>query len=580
MIVTGDPFACLRAEPILHRQYDARCLTRLELELDRSGLVEEASVRFQPILALRHFVFAASLQEDEVRDVEPRDLQGFGGFGAGPHPFAVEQGPRAEAASRPRDSSETAARPSRDRREQACAAPSRPTAAQLTRGRRPLGIAPRRAVSKNPRSDVSVSAAFPNDTELVSESEFLHYNSHHAKWTWSGRRIVIAPPRKHSHTRRDFFSRTLGRALGSVPLMDLAFYRASWTRALAQNTAPQKVFHIQKAADGVYFAEARTQAVIISSAVIFVNARDVLVVDSQTSPSASAALIGQIKKEVTEKPVRYVVNTHFHDDHSQGNAAFKHSFPKVDFIATKVTAELIAKEVPVRLKETLEKSIPESIEKVRGLSAKAATAAEKAFWAEQLRQYKAFQAEMKNFELELPTITFEDKHVIRDRDHELQIGFHGRSHTAGDVVVFLSAETRPGHGRHDQRQFALHARCVSEGVGENNRLGESALMGSGPFRTRTDYVAGARRPISQLHRRDERPGGEGKRAGKSLDELKKSDRRRIAPFPSRSRLRPLCGGDPDSLFPHWGRTFVNIKENFQDAVNGVTANCFRRIDFG
>src|SRR5262249_28326860 len=36
----------------------------------------------------------------------------------------------------------------------------------------------------------------------------------------------------------------------------------------------------------------------------------------------------------------------------------------------------------------------------------------------------------------LPTVTFGKTHVIRDKDHDLHVEFHGRAHTAGDVVVF------------------------------------------------------------------------------------------------------------------------------------------------
>jgi hypothetical protein len=77
----------------------------------------------------------------------------------------------------------------------------------------------------------------------------------------------------HSHpTRRDFFARPLGGALAGGALLELAFQRAAWARALAP-TAGAKLFNISKAADGVYFAEARLQTVINASSVIFDNSR-------------------------------------------------------------------------------------------------------------------------------------------------------------------------------------------------------------------------------------------------------------------------------------------------------------------
>src|SRR6266436_5291213 len=45
-----------------------------------------------------------------------------------------------------------------------------------------------------------------------------------------------------------------------------------------------------------------------------------------TKPSAARALIEQIKK-LTPKPVKFVVNTHFHWDHYQGNEAYPSSWP-------------------------------------------------------------------------------------------------------------------------------------------------------------------------------------------------------------------------------------------------------------
>ena len=61
---------------------------------------------------------------------------------------------------------------------------------------------------------------------------------------------------------------------------------------------------------------------------------------------------------------------------------------------------------------------------------------EKAAVQERIRQLEAFQKEMQNFQPVFPTVTFGKTHVIKDKDHELHVEFHGRAHTAGDVVVY------------------------------------------------------------------------------------------------------------------------------------------------
>src|SRR5262249_44655510 len=133
----------------------------------------------------------------------------------------------------------------------------------------------------------------------------------------------------HTHTRRDFFGTFAKRILAGAGLLELAHYRAAWFRALAA-TSDSQLFDIEMVAPGVYFARARAQALVNANAAIFVNANDVLVVDSHSKPSAAASLIAQIKKEVTPNPVRYVVNSHFHWDHTQGNHVYRASEPKID----------------------------------------------------------------------------------------------------------------------------------------------------------------------------------------------------------------------------------------------------------
>ena len=86
-----------------------------------------------------------------------------------------------------------------------------------------------------------------------------------------------------------------------------------------------KTYKFEKIADGVYYATGGFG----SNNVVIVNDQDVLVVDDGTTPAAARAFLEDIKK-ITNKPVRYVVNTHFHYDHTDGNSVFG---PEVQIIA-------------------------------------------------------------------------------------------------------------------------------------------------------------------------------------------------------------------------------------------------------
>jgi hypothetical protein len=135
-------------------------------------------------------------------------------------------------------------------------------------------------------------------------------------------------PHRHSHpSRRDFFRTVMGSALAGASLLELAQYRAAWAQARA-STANADLFDIEKVADDVYFARAKPTAILNCNAGIFVNSRDVVVVDAHSKPSAAASLIAQIKKDITPKPVRYLVDTHFHWDAPRGMRPMRQTAPR------------------------------------------------------------------------------------------------------------------------------------------------------------------------------------------------------------------------------------------------------------
>src|SRR4051794_36351842 len=194
-------------------------------------------------------------------------------------------------------------------------------------------------------------------------------------------------PQSHNHvspSRRDFLRVLMGGALAGASVVELAWHRAAWARS-AEATPGANLFDLEKAADGVYFAKARPQAMINCNGAVFVRSKDVVVVDAHSKPSAAASLIAQIRREVTDKPVRYVVNSHFHWDHMQGDPAYAHMGSKVDFIASNPTKKLMSELSTARMKETLEE-VPPQIEKMRKRAESSTSQAEKDFCAEQIRQ--------------------------------------------------------------------------------------------------------------------------------------------------------------------------------------------------
>src|ERR1700681_1439573 len=194
----------------------------------------------------------------------------------------------------------------------------------------------------------------------------------------------------HAHSRRDFFSRAFGGALAGASIIEAAFLRATWARAQAPG-ASTNLFAIEKVADDVYAALARPQVLTNCNAAIFVNSRDVLLVDAHSKPSAAAALIAQIKMEITTKPVRYLVNSHFHWDHTQGDATYKAAGANVDIIASDTTKQLMIQLSRNRLKESLD-GVPRQIDDLKARLAKPGSAADRDRYNDLIRQLEAYQA--------------------------------------------------------------------------------------------------------------------------------------------------------------------------------------------
>ena len=102
-------------------------------------------------------------------------------------------------------------------------------------------------------------------------------------------------------------------------------------------------------ADGIYqFASAADGYVPDSNSLVIVNQDDVLVFDTFSRPSTARTVLAEIRK-ITNKPVRYVVNSHHHPDHWSGNEVYAGAFPNLEIIASEESRHYM---------QTLDKSWP------------------------------------------------------------------------------------------------------------------------------------------------------------------------------------------------------------------------------
>lgn len=328
-------------------------------------------------------------------------------------------------------------------------------------------------------------------------------------------------PEHSPASRRDFLRLLMGTTLTGASVLELAYHRAAWAAAAAPPPAHQNLFTLSKVANNVYFAFAHPQAMVNCNAAIFVRSADVVVVDAHSKPSAAAALLAQLKREVTSKPVRFLINTHFHWDHMQGDAAYLAANPKLEIVATATTRQLMQDQSLARLKASLDE-IPPQIEELKKRAANSTIAAEKAFCNGQIRQLEAYQSELKDFKLELPTVTFDKSHVLTDKLFDLHLGFHGHAHTAGDAFVYAPHAQALATGDASHGWLPNLADGFPRGwprtIDEVKKLDfKFVLGGHGPAQPDRVVMTCQRNYIEELAQRV----AQAKQAGQSLDEMKK-----------------------------------------------------------
>jgi glyoxylase-like metal-dependent hydrolase (beta-lactamase superfamily II) len=212
---------------------------------------------------------------------------------------------------------------------------------------------------------------------------------------------------------------------------------------VASSVSAQTERKVTKLADGVYEIEHRDTGLGFASGntTVIIGERQVFVVDSCFLPSAAREDIAQIRTW-TDKPVSFVLNTHFHNDHNLGNRAYMDAFPSVTIIAhaeTKTEMDMFGPGSASREEKGMA-SLQKMLDTGKTRAGRPLTAEEQAQVKNALDVRAPVMEELRKVRFQSATLTFDHDFTIDLGNREVEVKFLGRGNTAGDAVVFLPKE--------------------------------------------------------------------------------------------------------------------------------------------
>ncbi len=163
---------------------------------------------------------------------------------------------------------------------------------------------------------------------------------------------------------------------------------------------------LEKIAENVYsyvdIKNATPQQSYGANAGIIVGDDSIVVIDTLISAKEAKRFIRDIRA-ITDKPAKYVINTHYHLDHAFGNSEF-----------AKIGSTIISN---INSRQSLIKSGKATLENAQG--------------------YGLTEDDMAGTEINYPDLTFQDRMQIDIGNEIVELIHLKHSHTDGDTLVYL-----------------------------------------------------------------------------------------------------------------------------------------------
>jgi cyclase len=244
--------------------------------------------------------------------------------------------------------------------------------------------------------------------------------------------------------------RLLPMTLTSVLLLHVELLGAlgpTQPHALRSAGAPDSGFTVRNLGRGVYAVVRNEPLGFIneSNSLFIVGDTGVIVVDAQSSSARTRETLAALRT-ITTKPVRTLINTHWHDDHVVGNEVYAAAFPGLEIIAH-VTAPEDMATLGVQYRRSAAAARQRTIDYLRGLIARNQSFLGGPLSDEERRSHELsawlledYSNASADFRPLPPTRTVTHRLTLHLGQREVDVLFLGKGHTRGDLVVFLPKE--------------------------------------------------------------------------------------------------------------------------------------------
>jgi cyclase len=282
--------------------------------------------------------------------------------------------------------------------------------------------------------------------------------------------------------------------------MSLAALLSLFLLQAALHAGPLPGHETVKVADGVYafITVESNNAIVSGNSVAIIGDDGALVVDSGNFPSETRRIIAEIR-QLTPLPVRYLVHTHWHRDHTDGDSEYRAAFPNVVIISTPYTRKMIADVAMKNLEEEImegpdyAKYLRKVAQDGKSSSGRTLTDEEKNYSKEFADSIEAAVVEFKQVKLLLPDETFEQELDIHLGKREVQVKFLGRGNTGGDAVIYVpdAKVVMAGDLLVYPTPFVFDSYLTEwiQTLGKLKAIGATTIVpGHGPLQHNNDYI--------------------------------------------------------------------------------------------